>query len=1003
MNRNLGHPCDRIELGECDVLDSNDGYGVRPCMIGSSESNILGGEQLLLFPSPPSSPYHTIDNSPIKPRRVPMFPPPASPSLFGISSSSPAHTCTDPVVNSVTRLIGSRSKHTPQIGALSPPYICYPSAEPLEDDPFLVHALKPTKDQLGLGCATEYGPEFINPLESTVLTRPDENLVINPINISSSSKRSRVLRKQADASGSRASRASRMKKLVSKPNVTYREDQMLGSKTLVLGRILNGEDRFTPSTQPGESGEIFQPIFTRGSFANPSTSASPLFPTPSLTSSLDTPSTASFLPTPAHTSLFPSPEITDSPTTMRPFPDHGRVTRSGLRTRYAAPTPPIERYLMGGSKPLEPVSNRRIDDESSSLVQARLSGISRKLYENQGNIQTGEREDGVVFEGAGYSIESFKDRSTDLPSASLDSLSTSAESEYSSTVILSPVAPAASSVADQAHPSASIEYLADEKSQPKRAREESDEDWTLLVTKRIKLVGKTNASVSPDKAGGSGQIDILHGDFGLGRGTRSQVRAVAALLAISSSEVSQNASENQAGHAKGENSQSEPAEIKTPFTRRASARLKGQWSPRNEVTTQTSRRSQRASNNIKHEVVGRAPSRAVKSPSNSIQKSRPTASAPIQAPKATVSKMDSSKVRAYNAKIKTENKDGPESQGADHVSGRQFWVTWLGTINSRSLDFEVHHQIPSELLPRPDSSVVFESDGKVIRRTFPKKLPIHEDYPKWYRRNPVSAYFMEEDPARKFVLGDEATYGKDAIPVAALIPNSALHFNLYTPRFMRGTGIKKFALCPICVEPVWRGGKGQNALFNTKISQYNYHMQYYHGICAQTGLPFSPPIAFRKTKRRKADVKQLEREVVEVGKCHVCKKWIPIESVKTSKIVASIPILQSLSVIDQDITSRWKHAASCHGTSRLAGDENPYIEDHVYLKLREYQALSGGNEAEELCSEGQASESHSFGASGGMGKEVSMSTENHELSMDSDSDLTDLEMEDVDVGMNTSH
>jgi len=50
------------------------------------------------------------------------------------------------------------------------------------------------------------------------------------------------------------------------------------------------------------------------------------------------------------------------------------------------------------------------------------------------------------------------------------------------------------------------------------------------------------------------------------------------------------------------------------------------------------------------------------------------------------------------------------------------------------------------------------------------------------------------------------------------------------------------------------------------------------GISASTGLPYSPPIAFRTTRRPSAGKR--ERREVQEGKCHKCGKWVAIEGIK---------------------------------------------------------------------------------------------------------------------------
>lgn len=82
-------------------------------------------------------------------------------------------------------------------------------------------------------------------------------------------------------------------------------------------------------------------------------------------------------------------------------------------------------------------------------------------------------------------------------------------------------------------------------------------------------------------------------------------------------------------------------------------------------------------------------------------------------------------------------------------------------------------------------------------------------------------------------------------------------------------------------------------------NSFSYHMQYYHGkrvtvpfethltsatgISSKTSIPFSPPIEFRTTPRPDAGTK--ERKQVIEGKCHVCRKWVPLEGVKDVEVL----------------------------------------------------------------------------------------------------------------------
>lgn len=58
----------------------------------------------------------------------------------------------------------------------------------------------------------------------------------------------------------------------------------------------------------------------------------------------------------------------------------------------------------------------------------------------------------------------------------------------------------------------------------------------------------------------------------------------------------------------------------------------------------------------------------------------------------------------------------------------------------------------------------------------------------------------------------------------------------------------------------------------------SYHMQYFHGISAASGRPFSPPLSFRVVPR--SNPAKLERKEMRQGKCHKCSKWIDLEGVK---------------------------------------------------------------------------------------------------------------------------
>lgn len=53
-------------------------------------------------------------------------------------------------------------------------------------------------------------------------------------------------------------------------------------------------------------------------------------------------------------------------------------------------------------------------------------------------------------------------------------------------------------------------------------------------------------------------------------------------------------------------------------------------------------------------------------------------------------------------------------------------------------------------------------------------------------------------------------------------PRSA--YDLYTPRFVKGVGINKVGLCPLCFEPKYRGGNGTIEWLAMKVSAYKWYV-----------------------------------------------------------------------------------------------------------------------------------------------------------------------------------
>lgn len=140
-------------------------------------------------------------------------------------------------------------------------------------------------------------------------------------------------------------------------------------------------------------------------------------------------------------------------------------------------------------------------------------------------------------------------------------------------------------------------------------------------------------------------------------------------------------------------------------------------------------------------------------------------------------------------------------------------------------------------------------------------------------------------------------------------------FDLYTPRFVRGVGVKKEGLCPLCYE------EDLACFFKTKTSQYNYHMMYTHGILPSTLRPMDPPIDFRVVARPSSNSK--DRQAMLQGECHGCGKWIDVESRKVLPV--NVPEIYW-----------WKHAQTCHRGKPSIGDpEKVFVEDEWYQMVKE--------------------------------------------------------------------
>lgn len=112
----------------------------------------------------------------------------------------------------------------------------------------------------------------------------------------------------------------------------------------------------------------------------------------------------------------------------------------------------------------------------------------------------------------------------------------------------------------------------------------------------------------------------------------------------------------------------------------------------------------------------------------------------------------------------------------------------------------------------------------------------------------------------------------------------------YSPTWIRGRGAEREGLCPRCDPSVW---------FKIKQSAYWYHLNFYHGISAATGKPYTHPISYRFA-RGDTGTSRVE------GHCGKCLQWIflsnEFEGEHTTESVE-----WSLC-----FTTWYKHAQKCH-------------------------------------------------------------------------------------------
>ncbi|KAJ9476054.1 hypothetical protein PHBOTO_006131 [Pseudozyma hubeiensis] len=117
--------------------------------------------------------------------------------------------------------------------------------------------------------------------------------------------------------------------------------------------------------------------------------------------------------------------------------------------------------------------------------------------------------------------------------------------------------------------------------------------------------------------------------------------------------------------------------------------------------------------------------------------------------------------------------------------------------------------------------------------------------------------------------------------------------DLYTPRWVRGSGNAREAWCDRCESGNW---------LQLKNSQYWYDQVHKHGISSVSGLRFTAPTHLKVYADAAGTVE---------AKCHQCKEWVLICTAKRRRNFAAF----------------FKHAHACHSYRKASAVGNgPYVE-----------------------------------------------------------------------------
>lgn len=132
--------------------------------------------------------------------------------------------------------------------------------------------------------------------------------------------------------------------------------------------------------------------------------------------------------------------------------------------------------------------------------------------------------------------------------------------------------------------------------------------------------------------------------------------------------------------------------------------------------------------------------------------------------------------------------------------------------------------------------------------------------------------------------------------------------DLYTPRWVRGSGNAREAWCDRCESGNW---------LQLKNSQYWYDQVHKHGISSVSGLRFTAPTHLKVYADAAGTVE---------AKCHQCKEWVLICTAKRRRNFAAF----------------FKHAHACHSYRKASAVGNgPYVEHNPGGHRNSKKSVSG--------------------------------------------------------------